>query len=250
MSFYKLVEFVSERIGDDFQKLTKYHRGQIWSPLDWSKEPMTYKTYPESKQIPLSDQFHSNSLNLVEVLKKRRSIRSYSSEPLEICDLAFLLWASTGVRKQEGDRNFRVAPSAGALYPIETYLIVNNVEGVVEGLYHYNIDLHGLEQIKQGNFSETVAHAALEQRMCIDAPVTLIWTAIFERSRWKYKQRAYRYVYLDAGHIAQNLALAATSIGLGSCQIGAIFDDEINEIVGVDGQDESTIYLTVVGHPK
>jgi SagB-type dehydrogenase family enzyme len=250
MSCYKSVEFVSERIGDEFQKLTKYYRGQIWSPLDWSKEPIAYKTYPESKQIPLPNKFPINSLNLVEVLKKRRSIRNYSSEPLEICDLAFLLWASTGVRKQGGDRNFRVAPSAGALYPIETYLIVNNVEGVAEGLYHYNIDLHGLEQIKQGNFSEAVAHGALEQRMCIDAPVTFIWTAIFERSRWKYKQRAYRYVYLDAGHIAQNLALAATSIGLGSCQIGAIFDEEINEIVGVDGQDESTIYLTVVGHPK
>jgi SagB-type dehydrogenase family enzyme len=85
--------------------------------------------------------------------------------------------------------------------------------------------------------------------MCRDAPGAFVWTAIFERSKWKYKQRAYRYVYLDAGHIAQNLALAATSIGLGSCQIGAIFDDEVNAIIGVDGINESAIYLSVVGHP-
>jgi SagB-type dehydrogenase family enzyme len=84
--------------------------------------------------------------------------------------------------------------------------------------------------------------------MFIKAPVVLIWTAVFERSKWKYAQRAYRYVYLDAGHIAQNLALSATSIGLGSCQVGAFFDDEINQILGIDGTEESVIYLGVVGH--
>ena len=242
--------FLSNNIGNDFQRLTKYNRGQKWSPLDWSKEPIIYKNYPESKLFPLTDQFPKNSLNIVEVLKKRISIRSYSSEPLSLNDLAFLLWASTGVRQRSDNRDFRVAPSAGALYPIETYLIVNNVEGLSEGVYHYNIKLHALEELKQGNFSLNLAHAALEQRMCLDAPVILIWTAIFERSRWKYKQRAYRYIYLDAGHIAQNLALAATAIGLGSCQIGAIYDDEVNEIVGVDGQEESTIYLSLVGRPQ
>jgi len=241
---------LSDSIGDDFQRLTKYNRGQKWSPLDWSKEPIIYKNYPEIKLIPLPDQFSDNSLNIVEVLKKRKSIRSYSSEPCGLSELAFLLWASTGVRQRSVNRDFRVAPSAGALYPIETYVVVNNVEGLSEGVYHYNIKLHALEELKQGKFSVNIAHAALEQRMCLDAPVIFIWTAIFERSRWKYKQRAYRYIYLDAGHIAQNLALAATTIGLGSCQIGAIYDDEVNEIVGVDGQEESTIYLSSVGRPQ
>ncbi len=241
---------MSDNIGNDFQRLTKYKRGQKWSPLDWSKKPIIYKNYPENKLIPLTDQFPGNSLNLVEVLKNRKSIRSYSSEPCSLSDLAFLLWASTGIRQSSFNRDFRVAPSAGALYPIETYLIVNNVAGLSEGVYHYNIKLHALEELKQGNFSENLAHSALEQRMCLDAPVIFIWTAIFERSRWKYKQRAYRYIYLDSGHIAQNLALAATAIGLGSCQIGAIYDDEVNEIVGVDGQEESTIYLSLVGRPQ
>jgi SagB-type dehydrogenase family enzyme len=95
-----------------------------------------------------------------------------------------------------------------------------------------------------------MAHAALEQKMCSDAPIVLVWTAIFERSKWKYAQRAYRYVYLEAGHIAQNLAVAATGIGLGSCQIGSFFDDEVNQILGVDGKDESAIYLSVIGHSR
>ena len=86
--------------------------------------------------------------------------------------------------------------------------------------------------------------------MCADASAVFIWTAIFRRSKWKYSQRAYRYIYLDAGHIAQNLALAATSIDCGSCECGAFFDDELNSIVGIDGTSESTICLSVVGHPK
>ena len=86
--------------------------------------------------------------------------------------------------------------------------------------------------------------------MCSNAPVVIIWTAVFSRTKWKYGQRAYRYIYLDAGHIAQNLALSATSIGLGSCQIGAFFDDEINQILDINGFDESAIYMSVVGYKK
>ena len=164
--------------------------------------------------------------------------------------MSFLLWASTGVQRSEHGYDFRTAPSAGALYPIETYIIINKGEGLEKGLYHYNIQSHALERLKVGDFGEEAAHAALEQEVCMEAPVVFIWTAIFERSKWKYRQRAYRYIYLDAGHIAQNLALSATSIGLGSCQIGAFFDEEINKIVGVEGIEESAIYLSAVGHPR
>ena len=107
-----------------------------------------------------------------------------------------------------------------------------------------------LEEIKIGNFGDDIAYAALDQNMCATASVVFIWTAIFGRSKWKYAQRAYRYIYLDAGHVAENLALAVVSIACGSCQVGAFFDDEINEIVGVDGTEESSICLSVVGHPK
>ncbi len=100
-----------------------------------------------------------------------------------------------------------------------------------------------------GDFSRDLTMDVLGQKMCITSSVTFIWTAIFSRSKWKYKERAYRYIYLDAGHIAQNLALSATSIGLGSCPIGAFYDDQVNQIIKVDGVAESSIYLSVVGYP-
>jgi SagB-type dehydrogenase family enzyme len=237
-------------VGDNFQKQTKYERGTLGGRLDWLNKPETYKAYPSKKQIPLPTQFEEQTLSFIEVIKSRRSVRSYLSKPLRISDLSFLLWASTGIQRKQRGYEFRTAPSAGALYPIETYLIVNDVEGLDKGIYHYNIAKHSLEELRTGAFGEKIAHAALEQEMCAEAPAVFVWTTIFNRSKWKYKQRAYRYVYLDAGHVAQNLALSATSIGLGSCQIGALFDDEINSIIGVDGTEESTIYLSVVGHPK
>jgi SagB-type dehydrogenase family enzyme len=95
-----------------------------------------------------------------------------------------------------------------------------------------------------------VAQAALDQEVAFRANVVLLWTAIIQRSRWKYRQRAYRYIYLDAGHIAQNVALGAVALGLGSCQIAALYDDEANALLGVDGTEESTIYMTVVGRPR
>jgi SagB-type dehydrogenase family enzyme len=130
--------------------------------------------------------------------------------------------------------------------PIETYLCQQRKVWIK--LVPLRHQAHALEELKVGNLSKRVA--ALDQEMLGNAAAVFIWTAVFERSKWKYKQRAYRYVYLDVGHVAQNLALAATSIGLGSCQIGAFFDDEINQILNIDGKEESVIYFSIVGHPK
>lgn len=240
-----------EGIGDEFQRSTKHSRERLLGGrLDWSKKPETYKEYPSAKKIQLPRKLPSNTLSVVHAVKKRKSVRSFLLEPLAIGDLSFLLWAATGIQRTEQGYEFRTVPSAGALYPIETYVVINNVEDMEKGVYHYNIPSHSLEELKTGDFGEKMAHAALGQKMCAKAPVVLVWTAVFDRSKWKYAQRAYRYVYLDAGHIAQSLALSATSIGLGSCQIGAFFDDEINQIVGVDGTEESVLYLTVLGHPR
>ena len=242
---------MGKNVGDDFQTETKYIRNKsLGGNLDWANKPEIYKSYPSSKTIQLPKQFQEATISFTEVLQKRKSIRSFSTQPLSKVDLAFLLWASTGIQRTEHGYEFRTSPSAGALYPIETYIAANNVEDLEKGIYHYNIKNHLLEEIKLGNFGDNLAHAALDQEMCADASVVFIWTAVFRRSKWKYSQRAYRYIYLDAGHIAQNLALAAVSITCGSCQVGAFFDDEINSIVGIDGTEESTICLSVVGHPK
>jgi SagB-type dehydrogenase family enzyme len=238
-------------IGDDFQTETKYTRNKsLGKNLDWANKPEIYKSYPSSKTIQLPNPLQNTTTSFIEVLQKRKSVRSFSNQPLSKIDLAFLLWASTGIQRAEHGYEFRTAPSAGALYPIETYIAANNVEDVEKGVYHYNIKNHALEEIILGNFGVKLAHAALDQEMCVDASVVFIWTSVFGRSKWKYQQRAYRYIYLDAGHIAQNLSLAAASIACGSCQVGAFFDDEVNSIVGIDGIEESAICLSAVGFHK
>ena len=182
-------------------------------------------------------------------LQNRRSIREFSEKPLSKEQLSYLLWASTGIQRKEFGFEFRTAPSAGALYPIETYVVINKVDSLPQGVYHYDIQHHTLETIKTGDFRTTLSNAALNQQMCAHAAVVFIWTAIFNRSKCKYGERAYRYIYLDAGHIAENLALSATSIHLGTCQIAALYDDEVNQIIDIDGTTESTLYLSVVGIP-
>jgi SagB-type dehydrogenase family enzyme len=245
------VATLCEGIGDKFQRETKYSRERLLGgKLDWAIKPDAYKNYPSAEVIKLPQNLFKKSLDLIETLRIRRSVRSYSPESLTLEDLSLLLWASTGIQRKVRGFAFRTAPSAGALYPIETYLVANNVCELEKALYHYDLEGHTLEKLGGGDFTKRISQAALEQKTCMEASVVFVWTAIFERSKWKYAQRAYRYIYLDAGHIAQNLALAATSIGLGSCQIGAFFDDEINQILGVDGTDESAIYLSAVGQPK
>jgi SagB-type dehydrogenase family enzyme len=236
-------------IGDEFQSQTKHTRSKLGGHLDWANKPGTYKKYPAAKRIKLTRKFPEQTLRMTEILQKRRSVRSFSSKSLSTVELSFLLWASTGIQRREQGYEFRTAPSAGALYPIETYVVINNVEGLEKGLYHYNIEEHTIEEMKLDDLGRELAHAALEQEMLANAPLVLVWTAIFERSKWKYRQRAYRYVYLDAGIIGENLTLSATGIGLGSCNVGAFFDDEVNKILGVDGTAESVVYLSVVGHP-
>ena len=235
-------------IGDEFQSQTKHTRSNLGGHLYWTNKPDTYKKYAAAKRIKLTHKVPEQAFQITEILQKRRSVRSFSPKPLSTDELSFLLWASTGVQRRERGYDFRTAPSAGALYPIETYVVVNNMDGL-EGLYHYNIEEHALEELKLGDLGEEIAQAALGQKMLMNAPLVFVWTAIFERSKWKYRQRAYRYVYLDAGIIGENLALSATGIGLGSCNVGAFFDDEVNEIMGVDGTAESVVYLSVVGRP-
>ena len=242
---------MSVSIGDDFQRATKYVRGKMGGGyLDWSKKPSDYKHYLNSTKIKLPLPKQVETLSVDEAIRERRSTRTFSQKPLTVEQLSYLLWASTGIQRKEGGYEFRTAPSAGALYPIETYLITNKVQGLEKALYHYSVKSHLLEELERGDFSTPIAHAALGQEMFLGAAAIFVWTAIFARSKWKYRQRAYRYVYLDAGHIAQNLALSATSLGLGSCQVGAFYDDEVNRIVGVEGAEESAIYLSVLGYPE
>lgn len=238
-------------IGDLFQKETKYFRGKLpGGSLFWQTKPEAYKRYASAPRIKLDTPDKEGGMPLWKVITRRRSIRDFKEKPLKKTHLSQLLWASQGITKEHMGYELRSAPSAGALYPVETYLIIHKVEEIQPGIYHYAVKNHELEQLRQGDFREPISSAALDQEMAFEANVVFAWTAIFERSKWKYNQRAYRYIYMDAGHIAHNLALAAVSLGLGACQIAALYDDEVNSLLDIDGEKESILYLSAVGHPR
>lgn len=239
---------MTDGIGDTFFQNTKYTRENVASlrTANISSRPPLYKEYPKQPRIALPPP-QAETLSLDQCLRQRKSIRRYANKPLTSAQLSYILWAIAGIQRSMGDFHFRPAPSAGALYPIETYLIVNNVDAISKGLYHYAIRPHALEELKTGDLGNDIVRVTQGQKMHAEAPVAFIWTAIFQRSKFRYHDRAYRYIYLDAGHIAQNLALTAVGLGLASCQVGAYFDDEVNSLIGVNGTEESVIYMSVVG---
>jgi SagB-type dehydrogenase family enzyme len=236
--------------GDTFQEETKYERGKLpGGPLIWSAKPKTYKTYPGASRVVLQQPDTKGGVPLWQAIAHRQSIRNFKNKPLGKDQLSQLLWATQGITREQMGFELRASPSAGALYPVETYVVVHNGESIEPGIYHYAIQDHQLEQLKRGDFRLDIAKAALDQDMAYSGSAVFVWTAVFARAMWKYGQRAYRYVYLDAGHIAMNLALAAVALGLGSCQIGALYDGEVNALLEIDSEEESVLYMSVIGHP-
>ncbi len=238
-----------QSLGFKFLQQTKHDRAEllvrereIISPAPWLKK------YPEAHRFSLPKPSFGGE-TLWEALIKRRSIRKYRKIPLSLEDLSLLLFAGQGVTATLGQYLLRTAPSAGALYPIETYLCVNNVSDLSPGLYHFEVQSFSLETLANGYFGRDLAEAALGQTMCAKAPVVLVWSAIPRRTMSKYGSRGIRYVFMDVAHICQNVLLAATALGLGACPIGAFFDDEVNQLFGLDGEEETVIYLASVGHP-
>jgi SagB-type dehydrogenase family enzyme len=212
---------------------------------DWGGQPGRYKTYPDAARVDLPDPHGYLGMSLEEAIEARRSIRDYAAKSLPLEMLSRLLHAAQGITDQR--LGFRAAPSAGALYPIETYAVVHNVVGLEPGLYHYAVADHELEQLRVENLRSKTVIAGIGQEMLGQAQVCFVLSAIFQRLRWKYRERTYRYALLEAGHIGQNLYLAATSMRLGACAVGAFLDDELNDLLGLDGQEEAALYMISVG---
>lgn len=242
---------MADDYGRRFQDRSKYCRDRMEPhSLDWDNRPPVYKEYPEAPETELPPPAFPAAVDLKEVVSRRRSVRTFSKKAVTLAQLSSMLWASAGITRRTANLEYRAAPSAGALYPIETYLVANNVGGLEPGVYHYPVKRHVLEKIREGEFGKAAAGAALDQDIAAEAAVDFVWTGVFARSAWKYRQRAFRYVYLDCGHIAGQLALAAVALGLGSCNIAAIYDDEMNALLGVDGDGESVLYMCCVGVPR
>jgi SagB-type dehydrogenase family enzyme len=216
---------------------------------DLGSLPATHrcKNYPDAARVQLPQPDLSRPADLWQCLTRRRSERNYTSDPLGLDDFVRLLWAAQGVTARAGSHLLRTAPSAGALYPFETYLYVDRVEEIPQGLYHFNVSDFVLERLKDGNYNKDITAACLGQPVVRRAAVVFIWTAMMLRCMVKYRNRAVRYIPMDLGHVCQNVQLAATAMGLGSCPIGALFDDDINELLGVDGEEETVLYLITAG---
>jgi len=239
-------------IGALYHQETKYRREAMpRGGLNWSHQPSPYKEFPYAlKQIPIRLSDPKGGKPLWEVIAQRRSIRDFSRQPISFSQLSQLIWATQGITSKARGFDFRATPSAGALYPIETYIVANRVEEISPGLYHYNVKESQIILLKEGHFGSDLQDAGLGQEMLAEAACVFIWTAIVERSKWKYRERAYRYIYMDAGHIGQTLYLAATALGLGCCTVGAFFDEEVDRLIGVDGNEEISVYLGAVGRTR
>jgi len=230
---------------------TKYHRNRpVMDDLGSIPSPSSFKNYPDVERIQLPEPDLAQSADLWQCLARRRSERNTTPDPLSLGELSKLMWGTQGITARAGMHLLRTAPSAGALYPFETYLYVDKVEEVPKGIYHFNVADFALECIKAGDFNQALTAASLGQPVVRRAAVVIIWTAMMLRCMTKYRDRAMRYIPMDMGHVCQNVQLAATAMGFGSCPIGAFYDDDFNELLGVDGQEEAVLYLITVGKLK
>ncbi len=239
-------------IGKDFFEKTKYahlseaaqHRGVPQPPLEQS--------IPDDAaiiQLPSPASISIPPMDVRKAIEQRTSLRRFSQNDLSLEELSYLLWVTQGI-KSISDRpaTIRNVPSAGSRHAFETYLLINRVAALTPGLYRYAALKHCIysANITVG-INEQVTTACKEQSHIRTSSATFFWVAVMERMAWRYSERAYRYVLLDAGHVCQNLYLAAESIQCGVCGIAAYDDDLLNAALGLDGEKELTVYAATVG---
>lgn len=198
----------------------------------------------KSETIHLPEPVLESRVSVEKALASRRSVRGFSRVSMSVTEVSQLLWAGQGIT----DRNerLRTAPSAGALYPLETYLFAGNIDGLEVGIYRYIPDSHSLRLILSGDFRKELCLAALSQSWVERAPANILITVVWPRIMRRYGTRGRLYATLEAGHAAQNIMLQCISLGLGSVPIGAFYDDEIKRLANL-GKDEDPLYLLTVG---
>ena len=193
--------------------------------------------------IKLPEPRYDSDVSIEQSLLQRRSIRSFTGEPLTLGEVSQLLWAAQGITDPRG---YRTAPSAGALYPLEVYLVAGDVENLVPGIYKYEPDGHELDLLMDGDKRSELADAALGQSSVATGALAIVFTAVYERTTFKYGERGVRYVHIEVGHAAQNLCLQATAMGLGAVTVGAFHDDEVTEVINLPSE-EKPLYIIPVG---
>jgi len=208
----------------------------------------------QPNSIKLPEPSFKGKLTVEEALKARRSVREFQDEPLTLAEVSQLLWAAYGVTQRLPGEQLRgglkTAPSAGALYPLEIYLVVGKVTGLSAGVYRYLPETHALEKVLDGDRRQSLAAAAWGQEMIARAPAVIVYSAVFERTTRKYGQRGrQRYVCMDLGHSAENVYLQAVALGLGTCAVGAFDDAGVKQVVSMT-KPEEPLYIMPLGRPQ
>ncbi len=178
---------------------------------------------------------------LETVLASRRSVRQFSQHPVTLRQVGQLLWAAQGIT---GDHDFRAAPSAGALYPLQLYVIASRVNGLTPGIYRYHHAEHQLELQKPDDHAAALSSAGLSQPCLAHAAATIVVFGRYERTASKYGPRAPRYVHIEVGHLGQNILLQASALGLGAVPVGGFDDLAVQQLIGDQSQP---LYLIAVG---
>ena len=199
------------------------------------------------ERLKLPEPSYRSQVSIEEAILVRRSIREYADKPLTLKQLSQILWAAQGITEKRW--GFRTAPSAGATYPLEVYVVVKDggVEDLGPGIYHYLPRSHEIELVKPGDYSRDLTRAALGQEWVLEAAANLVINAVYDRTTRRYGERGYRYVYMEVGHVGQNVYLQCVSLGLACVVIGAFYDDDVKRIVGGVGEP---LYIIPVGVKK
>lgn len=215
-------------------------------------EPPWQKAAPAAEtkiSLPPPGAWNVPALGLEEAIARRRSRRRFAAQALTLDELSFLLWATQGLRATApAGSNFRTVPSAGCRHALETYVAAFRVAGIEKAVYRYLPLDHALvEVVRPERLAEHIVEATFGQRFCGEAAATFAWTAVPARMEWRYAEASYKVIALDAGHACQNLYLACEAVGCGTCAVAAYDQERMDELLGVDGGEEFTIYLAPVG---
>ena len=241
------------KAGQEFIEKTKYHHLPPADQTSGIPQPPLELDYDQNAgliELPLPQDMQVYTADLTTAIQHRQSIRKYSPISMSLGELSHLLWCTQGVKEIRGNLTLRTVPSAGARHALETWLVINNVDDIQPGLYRFIATNHQLELITpaiDGDLAATAVKLCHNQTFVKNAAALFIWVAVPYRMAWRYGDRAYRYLYLDAGHVCQNLYLAAESIHAGVCAIAAYDDDGMNAFLGLDGKEAFAIYMATVG---
>jgi SagB-type dehydrogenase family enzyme len=239
-------------IGHQFMRNTQYkHMEQPDQQKGLPQPPLElpYDVTQRLIDLPAPDELDLEPVNLRKLIEDRTTTRNYVETPITLAELSYLLWCTQGVKGvRESYATLRTVPSAGARHAFETLLLVNRVEGLEPGGYRFVASLHKLVRLDLGdNLTRRLAHACRNQEQVARSAATLFWVAVPYRMTFRYGERGFRYLHLDAGHVCQNLYLAAEAIGCGVCAIAAFDDEQLNTTLGLDGETQFVIYLASLG---